>query len=172
MFWKRKKPTGPRSEPRDHHYAFAHVVLRDVCASDPLQLFAIVASPEQERFIAWLWELTEKRVGKPIAELDPKTLAVTTCRIGEHPAIIVRMPAPEAVAEAHLVGLLLTSVPESASEAPASVAFRYFTLEHGVNMDGSARTVLCEWADGVHRNFGEGPEATESAFIEALAGKL
>ena len=169
MFWNRKKTQSSRDEPREHHYVFAHYTVREVCEQDPLQFFAIVASPEQPKFLAWLWELTAKRVGKPIAEVNPAELSVTTGRVKDCPAIIFKMPAPEAAAEAHFVAVLLTGSPEGeASQAQ----FRYFTLEYGKNLDGTTRTVMCEWAEGAHRNFGDGPAATAKDFVGAVEEKI
>jgi hypothetical protein len=170
MFWHPKKATQTaRSEPRDHHYVFAHYTVREVCAQDPLQFFSIIASPEQEQFVAWLWQTTEKRVGRPIIDVDPRQMTITTCRVQELPAVILKMPSPVAAAEAYLVGVLLTGLQE-AQDAESKVCFRYFTLEHGANLDGTTRTVLCEWADGGHLNFGDGPRPTVEAFINALEG--
>jgi len=171
MFWNQKKTQSSREEPREHHYVFAHYTVRKVCEQDPLQFFAIVASPEQPKFLAWLWELTAKRVGKPIAEVNPAELSVTTGRVKDYPAIIFTMPPPEAAAEAHFVAVLLTSGPMSEGEA-SRAQFRYFTLEHGKNLDGTLRTVMAEWAEDAHRNFGDGPAATAKDFIDAVEGKL
>jgi hypothetical protein len=170
MFWNRKKPRSVRTEPRDHHYVFAHYTVREVCEQDPLQFFSIVASPEQPKFLAWLWELTAKRTGTPLSEVDTAALSVTTGRVKDCPAIIFKMPPPEASAEAHFVAVVLTSSPEpgGAGGEASRAQFRYFTLEYGKNFDGAARTVMCEWADGAHRNFGDGPAAT----IEDLIGAV
>jgi hypothetical protein len=172
MFWNRKKATqATRSEPRDHHYVFAHYTVREVCAQDPMQFFAIVASPKQEKFVAWLWQTTEKRIGKPITDVEPSQMTVTTCRVKESPVVILKMPTPVAAAEAHLVGVLLTDF-QQAAESEGKATFRYFTLEHGVNLDGTARTVLCEWDESGHKNFGDGPPPTVEAFANALEGKI
>ncbi|MES2946501.1 MAG: hypothetical protein V4772_26835 [Pseudomonadota bacterium] len=172
MFWNQKKAIqAVRREPRDHHYVFAHYTVREACAHDPLRFFAIVASPDQELFIAWLWKTTEKRVGKPLIDVDPSELKVITCRVKESPAIILQMPSPVASAEAHLVAVLLTDL-QKPIDTETKAAFRYFTLEHGVTLDGSTRTVLCEWDESGHRNFGDGPLPTVEAFATVLEGKI
>ena len=76
-----------------------------------------------------------------------------------------------AAAEAHMVGIILTGVPEDA-ESESKGSFRYFTLEHGVNLDDSIRTVFCEWDDEGHKNFGDGPLPTVEAFANAIETKL
>jgi len=171
MFWNRKKPQSVRTEPRDHHYVFAHYTVREICEQDPLQFFSIVASPEQPKFLALLWELTAKRIGKPASEVNAAELSVTTGRVKDCPAIIFTMPPPEAPAEAHFVAVLLTGSAEPGGET-SQAQFRYFTLEHGKNLDGTTRTVMCEWADGAHRNFGDGPAATVEAFIGAVERQI
>lgn len=168
MFWNKKKnPPQLRSEPRDHHYVFAHQTVREVCANDPLKFFAILASADRAQFIAWLWHMAEKRVGKPLSDVDPSKLVVTTCRVKDSPTAILKMPTAVGPAEAHFVGVLLTNFQQSA-DAANEVTFRYFTLEHGMNLDGTVRTVMCEWAKGSHLNFGDGPPATVEAFVEAI----
>jgi hypothetical protein len=173
MSWKRK-PTPPNDggEPRPHHYAFAHLVLREACAADPLRFFATMASPERCRFMAALWEGAARHVGRPVEGFDPNEASVTTCRIGERATVVVAMPAPRAVAEAHFVALVLEPLPRD-FDAAHLPAFRCFTLEHGRDIDsGAARTVLCEWADDAHRNFGDGPAPRVEGFIAAIGSLL
>ena len=172
MFWNRKKtPPANLTEPRDHHYLFAHHAAREICLQDPLRFFGIFASPERDKFLAWLWTTVEKRVGKPIVDVDPRETAVVTTKLKDCPAIFIRMPVAMGPAEAHIVGVVLTEFPQEATAAPTA-AVRYFTLEHGVRLDGSARTVLCEWADGAHRNYGDGPAATVADFAKAVEARI
>lgn len=172
MFWNRNKKTKASPvDPRDHHYVFAHLAVREICSQDPLQFFSLVASPEQENFVAWLWDITAKQVGRPVTDFDPRQLVVSTLRVKDLPAILLKMPAPIAAAEAHMVGIILTDVPEDA-KPESKGSFRYFTLEHGVNLDDSIRTVFCEWDDEGHKNFGDGPLPTVEAFASAIEARL
>ena len=172
MFWNRKKtPPATPADPRDHHYVFAHILVREVCAQDPIRFFALVASPEQKDFVAWLWEMTAKQVGRPITEFDPGQLEVNTFRVNDAPAILLKMPVPIAAAEAHMVGVILTGLPQD-EEPESKGSFRYFTLEHGVNLDDTIRTVFCEWNEGSHLNFGDGPPPTVEAFASAIEARL
>ncbi|MGW8394691.1 hypothetical protein [Pseudoduganella sp. HUAS MS19] len=172
MFWNRNKTSKATPvDPRDHHYVFAHILVKEVCAQDPLRFFALVASPEQKDFVAWLWEMTAKQVGRPITEFDPGQLEVSTFRVKDAPAILLKMPDPIAAAEAHMVGVILTDFPKDAA-AESKGSFRYFTLEHGVNLDGTIGTVLCEWDDEEHKNFGDGPPPTVEAFAGAIEARL
>jgi len=43
-------------------------------------------------------------------------------------------------------------------------------LEHGLNpLTGDTYTVLCEWRDQKHLNYGRGPEVTVDAFGSAVS---
>ena len=173
MFWRKKpKPPVDLDAPRDHHYVFAHVALRRFCAEHPLRFFAIMGSPDRDGFVDALWEATENHVGRKVEGFDRHETKVTTCRYGERRIIVVTMPAARAMAEAHYVALVLAPIP--ADHEPAQpLAFRCFTLEKGHSLETDApRTVLCEWAEDSHLNFGDGPPATIDDFVAAVADKL
>jgi hypothetical protein len=73
------------------------------------------------------------------------------------------------MAEAYFVAAVLQMKPEEERPEPAEATLRYFTLEKGFNMDGSHRTVLCEWtAGGSHNNYGDGPPPKLESFVKAL----
>lgn len=79
------------------------------------------------------------------------------------PAVLLEMPSPVALAEAYYVAIVsLKGLPSR--DAPEDANLRYITLELGRNLDGSPRTVLCEWRHGIHFNYGDGPEPTLPAF--------
>ncbi len=78
------------------------------------------------------------------------------------------MPRPAQIAEAHFVAIVLNvnSKSKSPSKQPRIL---YFTLEKGVNVDGSERTVLGGWSDNdTHLNFGSGPPATLEDFVRTI----
>ncbi|BBB62461.1 hypothetical protein UNDKW_4188 [Undibacterium sp. KW1] len=174
MFFKKKKesPTDLLSEPREQHYVFAHQGVRQACVDNPLQFFSLMASEEQKPYLAWMWDVCAKYVKNPSKELSVDDVVVTTCRMGPYPAVILRMPEPRAVAEVHYIAAVLMVNGEN--ELPQEdVGIRYFTLECGINLDGTPRTVFCEWTDDdAHLNFGDGPQADVDAFAHAVAGKL
>lgn len=163
-----KKTQHTRDEPREHHYVFAYNTLRELCAQDPLKFFTIVTSPEQPKLLARLWALTAVRVGKPIVNINPAQLSVTTGSVMGSPAVIFKMPRPEAISEAHFVAVLLTNSPVPEGEA-RQAQFRYFTLEERGNSEG---TFLCEWGEDERHNFGDGPAATIEDFIGAVERKI
>jgi len=171
MIWNRKRSSKFLGKPRDHHYAFAHFVARQICEQDPLEFFGLVGSPEQEGFVAWLWQVTEQQVGRPIADIDTSQLRVVTCRIHDCPMIVFEMPEARAWVEALYVGIVLTRIP-AVAEDTSDVAFRHFTLELSQGTGGASTSVLCEWAGESHRNFGEGPQATLEAFVAAVRERI
>ncbi len=159
------KPESP------HHYVFAHVALRQACFANPVRFFALMASPYRQEFLDSLWQqicTVCDQHGK--AQFLPKDVNIQMGRIGEYPAIVVQMPTPCHVPEAHMVCIVL-KVPidelKSKSEIP-DAQVRYFTLEKGVDISGRDRTVLCAWDGEKHINFGDGPEATVMAFLDAI----
>lgn len=158
------------SDPRCGHYSLAHYALRGVAFQDPLFFLGVLASPESQRFLADLLRRVQEhcRDREPLAQFSVEELSVHKRRIGPRPCAIVEMPAPRAVAEAfYAAGVLLADPAELIQGEPAPL--RYFTLERGMSLDGSRRTVLCEWtSDGTHRNYGDGPPPTPDEFLRAI----
>jgi hypothetical protein len=164
-------PQADEWEPREHHYVFAHYAVREICLEDPLRFFHLIASPERDEFLAWLWTTVEERVERPIADIDLHQLSVITTRLKNRPAILIQMPAAVATTEAHFIGMVLGESPGGAP-VEAAVSLRYFTLEQGDSFDGASTTMLCEWAQGTHRNYGEGPPPVVDAFAKAIEARL
>ncbi len=86
--------------------------------------------------------------------------------------IIVVMPPPANICEAHFVGIILKS--ESNPETPPEeIDFAYMVLEKGLDPESKTeRTVLCNWSGDVHENHGNGPNATPEDFACALEDRL
>jgi hypothetical protein len=142
---------------RRHHYQFAHLALRGVCAGDPVRFFAIMGSSHQAGLIRDIWsEVCERCDPLENTEILPDEIKVTCARLGVYPIILVEMPEVKAPAEAIYIAIVLLS--DKVFEAPPDeVDFRYFTLELGEDLDGDVRTVLCEWSGDSHLNMGDGP---------------
>lgn len=156
---------------REHHYAFAHQAVRQICAQDPLQFFSIMASPDQADFVAWIRGLTEQTIGTPIRDIDPQATVVSLFRIADCPAVVIQMPPPIAVAEASFVAAVLSEFNlEKRSDGPQP--FRYLTLELGLDLEVGERTVLCEWKDESHLNYGTGPAPELGPFCQAVEALL
>ncbi len=161
-----KKVPGPETP---HHYIFANIALRKACEEDPLAFFDVIASPQRDEFLKDVWQQIRENydtAGIPPFELSD--IRFTTCRLKNSPCIVVSMPRPAQIAEAHFVAIVLNvnSKSKSPSEQPRIL---YFTLEKGVNVDGSERTVLGGWSDNdTHLNFGSGPPATLEDFVRTI----
>ena len=171
MFWK-KKPKALLESPRDHHYTFAHVALRHFCASDPLQFFGIMGSEDAAGLFDFLWEkVCEQCDPSGPTGLKREDIRFHTLRIAEHPTVLVIMPDAQAVAEAIMVAVVLMA-DLGADEVPDPVPYRFLVLEQGADLDGTRRTVFCEWTEDAHLNMGDGCEPNTEAFVAFLEGKL
>jgi hypothetical protein len=159
--------------PRCHHYTLAHVALRQVALSQPLAFLGVLASPEATRFLSdLLRQVTANcrgREDRPDFAVDDIT--VYTLRAGKYPCAVIEMPRPRATAEAHMVAAVVLA--DLSGQPPGeNPPVRYFTLEKGMTFGGPPRTVLCEWNDEAHMNYGDGPPAEVPAFVAAVAAKL
>jgi len=148
------------TQPRQHHYIFGHVAMRSLTQSDPAQMLAVLASPRAQEFLESLWG----RVGEDLPEgdrVDAAGLGVVMEALDDGgPVAIVTLPEPAGMTEAHMIAV-----------AGTSSGCRFITLEYTLSaLDESAtpQTVLCEWSDQAHLNFGEGPEPTRAAFLAAV----
>ena len=156
----RRKPTT-----RPHYYFFAHRALRDAFFNSPHGFTrALLARKEELLQVIWndLGDWAEENEGTA-ARLPPDGLALTVRQTNPLTvALIISLPPPEQMVEAHFVGLIVG--PE---------VTRYVTLERGRDVGtGRERTVLCEWKGQVHANYGNGPDATVDAFASVLSGMV
>ena len=162
--------------PRDHHYTFAHLALRQVAFHDALHVLAVLGSPDADSFIDGVWSMVDRALlEKGIqSDLSAKDIQVHRCTIGGCPCAVLEMPEPIAVTEAHFVAIVSLVTFEQIHASGSPIPIRYFTLERGVSFEqGNPRTVLCEWtADGTHGNYGDGPPADLDAFVEVLALRM
>jgi hypothetical protein len=123
-------------------------------------------------FLEYFWN----ECGKHIAEeqrLDPEGLGCNIYPLDDDiVAACITLPQPTEMPEAYYIAF----VHRPASEDPLDskrVFTRYFTLEYGQRIDGSPRTVLCEWtADGSHLNYGDGPPPQMDLFINSIESLL
>ena len=160
-------------EPRCAHYTLAYFALREASLSDPLLYLAVLASPQRQKFLEKLLQSVAESCAERNEEPDfaATDLTVYCRRLNRYPCAIVEMPPPKAFAEAFFTALVAYVDPSGPVPDRSSVDAHYFTLECGVSMDGSPRTVLAEWTrDGTHNNFGDGPAPTLDAFVARLRG--
>jgi hypothetical protein len=150
------------SAPRNHHYNFAHRVLRSVSDTQPDVLFKGLSGDRAAKMLADLWKMSANGV-EPDQVLSDDGLRreVHQSSRGE-PIVVVICPDAIGITEAHFVAIVSTEA-----------GLRYFTLEASIDFETNADiTVLCEWIEGRHLNFGRGPDPTVSAFLDAIEPKL
>lgn len=189
--------------PRGQHAFFTHEVLRDSALADPLFfLWAAHRDDAVARFTN-IWRRCAE-AGEPVEPIEPDGFAVEVRGEGPLYLALFTLPLPEQPIECFHVAVLvvvpealLEDAEQQAPDVPAKdrleralkiivgsttpevragwpVPVRYFTLEKGQNLDGSDRTVLCEWerheTGPRHENFGDGPAPDPEAFLAAVTG--
>lgn len=171
--WPFKKKDDDREQEKrtPHHYVLAHVALRQVALADPYGFFAVMTSPQRQAFLDDLWQqVCERYDAEGTASFTSSDIDVQTTQIGDYPTVLIEMPEPHFVAEAHMVCVVLKVPPQQPPPPPDDPEIRYFTLEKGRSVrTGKAKTVLGAWEGGSHTNYGDGPEATPGAFLERVA---
>lgn len=148
-------------EPRQHHYEFAHVVLRAIVFRAGRLMLDLAANGGLTALVHESWQ----RVGEGLPEerqLPADGLRGDRIDTPDLSAAVITLPPAEHVAEAHLVALV--------ADPAHSDQIDYFTLEHTWTSDGQATTALGHWTrDGRHLNLGDGPHPDPRAFLDALA---
>jgi len=144
-------------DPRRHHYVFAHQELRSAALRFGADLVA--AGREGTLTLRNVWD----RVGESLAEddrLPAHGLNHTYHELADHLVLLVHLPPAHNPAEAHFTAIALST---------EDGGVRYLTLEYAVSpVDESRYTVLGEWDDRRHINYGEGPVADAAAFLGAV----
>lgn len=176
--FKRKPPPPPAAEADDEvssaadgpspEYALAHYALRFLALGDPLRFLGTVASPDAPQFIAAVMKDVAEKCGRMPA-FRPHDVKIHPTRVGDFPCAVIEFPEPKEIAEAHFVALVLpidtsAGLPDVA-ERPKG---RYFTLEKSITFGAGARTVLAEWSEDTHSNYGDGPPPNVAEFVAAL----
>jgi hypothetical protein len=169
---KADRSPSPDTEPRCHHYALAHYVIRQALLEDPLRCLALLASEDSQAFLEFLFnsacELCSERT-KEKPDFQATDVHVHRLRVTDFPCVIIEMPRPIATSEAFFTALV-AYIDRGSEITPATVVpARYFTLEQGFNVDENPRTVLCEWTTTNHVNYGDGPKPTIDDFANSLA---
>lgn len=154
---------------RCHHYQFAHAALRSVAFAHPIQLMALLATPEaKSAFDSLLEQVDESCTGGEPRDFEASQVGVHTRRASGHPCAVIEMPPPRATGEAYYAAPVLLMDPD-----PEKVTVRYFTLEYSAAYGDEPSTVLAEWqASGHHVNYGLGPKPSVDAFLDAISTLL
>jgi hypothetical protein len=162
------------SEPRLHHYVFGHILLRQIFFRDA-SAFVAALREGGDPLLHRIWDdvgdwIVQNEEGQHQLPCVGLTCTHREIVSGTY-AVIVSLPQPQEITEAHFVGLVVRP-PKKRFSGLVCVdtgMARYITLERGETSDGAPRTVLCEWTEDSHVNMGDGPEATVDGFSNALA---
>ena len=159
----------PNTQRAPHHYTLAHMAFRGFCSQDPLAFFGVMGSPQRDSLIQELWrQVCENCEGEGTPDFDISEVDVITCRVKDYPCMVIQMPEPQEIGEAHFVGIVLHTDINS-TELPENPEFAYLTLEKGQDEEAQACTYLCTWTlDDQHINYGQGPEPTLDNFVKQL----
>lgn len=149
------------ADPRQQPYIFAHIALPALFFRTPESMLQNFQDQGPE-FLRYLWRQIGLKEGQH-DELAGMQINVSVHKTEAESIGLITLPSPANPTEAYFVAAVW-----AAGEA------RYFTLELGQNLDGSTRTVFCEWdAHGRHFNRGDGPPAdSPQAFLDAVKREL
>lgn len=175
--FKRKPPPPPPLDADDHfaspgdgpspEYALAHYALRFIALGDPLRFLALAASPDAPQFIAAVMKDVAEKCGRT-PSFRPHDVKIHPTRVGDFPCAVIEFPEPKEIAEAHFVALVVAVDTSGDLPDPEQVKGRYFTLEKSITFGAGTRTVLAEWSEDTHSNYGDGPPAEVAEFVAAL----
>lgn len=156
--------TGP-----SQHYTFCHRALPSIFFHDPGWFFGVLGGDDRQRFLTDVWAQAGER-SAPETRREPEGLRGAAIRRGPYLFALIYLPAPAEAAECHFVCMIAGFASPEAPSVDALAWARVFTLELGDDFTtGEACTFFCEWTrDGKHRNLGEGPEPTATAFVTAV----
>jgi hypothetical protein len=183
-------------------YEFEHIVLRDAALLDPILFVWASRLPNAAEKLKRVWS----RCAGDDEDVPADGMAVWADVRPSLCTIVVTLPEPEDMTECFFAAALISvpealvdKINELEPDVPASdrldralkvligttdfeerskwnVPVLFFTLELGMNEEGLARTVLCQWAqeDGQikHINHGNGPQPTRDAFLAAVGQLL
>lgn len=149
-------PVDNFTSPRIQHYKFAHEVLNNMFFEDKDSLIKNVLSSEGE--LRGLWYDVGQYYSKEYegaVELDGTDIKISAKEFEDTLFVVISLPTPEHRTEAYFVGLIIPLKKKDNSS--------YITLEYG-----DSGSVLCEWTQDSHLNFGEGPAPTLDNFQDKL----
>lgn len=155
---------------REHHYYFAHHLIKDIVSQNPAGALSALLSPENDAFINTLWskvlELPAENT-TPAIKHQETTIELTVC--GEKPVILITMPKTHYICEAALIAIVLNT-DESFQKLQQDKPFHYFTLEYhpAEEADAPPSYFICSWDGDTHANYLQTPYDDEASFLEAI----
>ena len=162
----RSEVEGNFDEPRLYHYIFAHRYLPEKLRENPSGVRMWLTGEKGVEHLKIRWGLLRMAYKvNPDDYFEPEGMNRYILRpTPNHTIIIVQFPPPKRMTEAFYGAIVFW--PDN--------RYRYFTLEltEGMSPDGSPRTVVGEWADLGHANYGEGPSPNPEAFLNAVIERI
>ena len=155
------------SEPREHHYLFAHRVLPSIFFDNPFG-FLNVSIMRSTDFLVEVWnEFAEHTFEDQSLHVSPDGLHIVPIEEAPFMGAIFVMPKATATAECHFTCAIGKLGQDSMGE-PKIEEPQYFTLELGFSVfERKERTVFCYWSpEGDHGNMGDGCEVDVEQFKE------
>ena len=142
---------------RFQSYLFAHKVVPEIFFSCPEDFMKDMRDIGKD-ILRERWEL--------LGSLPWEEIGIDSVSNDSYDLVVFQLPLPMNVTEAYFT-VCLVQKKKKAANLKRRLA-RYFTLEFGHHMDGSQRTVLCEWTKERHINYGDGPEPDKQQFITTI----
>ena len=174
-FWKKKEIKSEPSQqinvgPRYHHYKLAHRAFPTIAHNNPTVFFGALLSEKKFEFIQSVIEsLEEHNDSKEVVGFRLEDFKVHEFVVNKYPCVIIEFPTPECFSEVYSIAAVLKTELGVDFEKGEVPEVDYYTLEMGIQMNGSIRTVLCAWSkDGSHINLGNGPNAEPQSFYERV----
>ncbi|MGH7826109.1 MAG: hypothetical protein ACREQ7_13160 [Candidatus Binatia bacterium] len=152
-----------KDELRAQHYTFANYTLREQAFEATTLLLNALANGDRGYVRdQWFSAIVRCRMADLPSEVTwfpMEDIRISVSKRGKLTCYVISMPEPKLITEAFFIGIVKTS----------SEVLKYYTLELGLEDDGTAPTVFCEWtADGSHLTHGDGPPPTVEEFSEAI----
>jgi hypothetical protein len=146
---------------RPHHYQFGHRALRDISGRHAANMPAMIEAGQMDEALARTWQEVGQQL--PVADrLEGAGLTASLYPVAFGEIVLITLPEAEHTNEAHFVAITLIE-----GRTP-----RYFTLEHSWTWENEPSTVLGEWNEQGHLNYGEGPHPEPAAFLMAVQAHL
>ncbi len=121
----------------------------------------MIEAARMDEALAQTW----RAVGEQLPEserLDGTGLAASVHALENGQIVLVTLPHAEHTTEVHFAAITVLE-----GQAP-----RFFVLEHSWTLADEPSTVLCEWTEKGHSNFGTGPSPEPQAFLRAVQVRL
>ena len=158
-------------KPRDLHYYFAHHFLRDKVASNPRRTLDDLSREKGSNYLRIHWamiELSAENLSEEDKLISTDVIECFPIEIDDEcSGVVVQLPPPERMTEAYYIGIIVWNPECYSSSGQTKDSYRYFTLE--LSRDGrTKRTVMGEWEDERHSNYGKGPVPNIDDFVQAM----